>query len=253
MTDELKIGIIIPAREASTRLPGKPLIDLLGKSMIQRTWERCAQAIDPQAVYVATDSEKIFRHIESFGGQAVMTSQDCLTGTDRIAEANRKLGFDIVVNVQGDEPIVDPQDILQMIEVAKQHPQDVVNAYAPIHDAAEFESRTVPKVVVSQQGTLLYMSRSAIPGTKEGDFISAHKQICIYAFPQAALASFASASQKSPLEAIEDIEILRFLETGYTVKMIEVSGNSMAVDVQDDVEKVIQIISQMSETEQASR
>ena len=248
MLDELKIGIIIPAREASTRLPGKPLIDLMGKSMIRRTWERCTQAISSELVFIATDSETIFQHVKDFGGQAVMTSKACLTGTDRIAEANRAIGFDIVVNVQGDEPIIDPQDILKIIAVAKQNPTDIINAYAPIHERAEFESRTVPKVVVSPSGKLLYMSRSPIPGTKEGDFIAASKQICIYAFPNDALTSFAALTHKTPLEEIEDIEILRFLETDFTVKMIEVSGNSMAVDVEDDVEKVLQAIRQVPQS-----
>ena len=248
MTDELKVGIIIPAREASTRLPGKPLIELMGKSMIRRTWERCTQAIAPELVFVATDSEKIFKHVNAFGGQAVMTSQDCLTGTDRIAEANRTIGFDIVINVQGDEPIIDPQDILKIIAVAQDNPTDIINAYAPIHEQEEFESRTVPKVVVSPSATLLYMSRSPIPGTKSGDFIAGNKQICIYAFPKDALISFAALKHKTPLEEIEDIEILRFLETDYQVKMIEVSGNSMAVDVEDDVEKVLQAIKHLPQT-----
>lgn len=236
------IGIIIPARYESTRLPGKPLIDLHGKSMIQRTWERCTSALSPEMVYVATDNEEISTHVKAFGGNVIMTSDSCLTGTDRLAEANSVLQFDLVINVQGDEPIIDPKDIQTVIQYAQKNDGLIVNAIAPIHSESEFRSTTIPKVVKTLNGDLLYMSRSPIPGNKSNEFNFGYKQICIYAFPKSALQIFLSNSNKTPFEEVEDIEILRFLELGLPVKLVEVSGNSMAVDIESDVHNVIKII-----------
>ena len=239
---EQKIGIIIPARYNSTRLPGKPLIDLCGKSMIQRTWERCISALPNKQVFVATDSELIATHVVGFGGQVVMTSEGCMTGTDRLAEANEYLDLDLIINVQGDEPIINPADIKKVISFAMDRPGLVVNAIAKIQDEAEFYSHMIPKVTMSLDGRLLYMSRAPIPGNKDGKFICAYKQICIYAFPKKSLKIFSENSRKSPFELIEDIEILRFIENGMPVQLVEVVGDSKAVDVISDVESVISII-----------
>jgi 3-deoxy-manno-octulosonate cytidylyltransferase (CMP-KDO synthetase) len=237
-----RIGIIIPARYESTRLPGKPLIDLQGKSMIQRTWERCISALPSEMVYVATENEEISAHVKAFGGNVIMTSDSCLTGTDRLAEANSVLQLDLVINVQGDEPIIDPKDIQTVIQYAQKNDGMIVNAIAPINEESEFRSSTIPKVAKTLNNDLLYMSRSPIPGNKSAVFNFGYKQICIYAFPKTALQKFISNSKKTPFEEVEDIEILRFLELGLPVKLIEVSGNSMAVDIESDVHKVIEII-----------
>jgi len=235
---DLNIGIIIPVRFESGRFPGKPLIDIFGKTMVQRTWERSIMALPQDQVYIATDDERIFKHVESFGAQAIMTSVDCLTGTDRLAEANLKLDLDIVINVQGDEPIIDPDDIKKVIDFSLANPSAIINAYSKIKEEKEFRSLTVPKVVKSIDNKLLYMSRAALPGSKANKFYFGFKQICIYAFPKQALQSFAKNAQKSPFEMIEDIEILRFLENGFEVMMVEVEGNSLAVDVEEDLEIV---------------
>jgi len=241
--EQFKIGIVIPARFDSSRLPGKPLIDLCGKSMIKRTWERCVKVLPSERVYIATDSDVIKAHCSDFTTQVIMTSKDCLTGTDRVAEANETLALDMVINVQGDEPIIEPDEILAVINYALENQGSIVNAFAVIDDESEFRSLTIPKVVMTPQKNLLYMSRAAIPSSKSAIFDFAFKQICIYAFPKEALKIFKSYGKKTPLESIEDIEILRFIELGLPVKMVEVSGRSMAIDVDNDVVKVRKIIS----------
>ena len=168
-----------------------------------------------------------------------MTSSNCMTGTDRLAETNEQLNLDFVINVQGDEPLIDPDDICKVIEAYKKEPSTIVNAMCKISDEEEFHSLTVPKVVVSETSKLLYMSRSPIPISKNAEFFIANKQVCIYAFSKGHLEFFASHSAKTKLEQVEDIEILRFLENDIPVRMVNVSSSSIAVDVPSDVKKVI--------------
>lgn len=236
----MKSIVVIPARMASSRLPGKPLIDLLGKTLIQRTYERCAEAFPREKIYVATDSEEIEQHCLSLDIQVVMTSSECLTGTDRVAEVARKIPAEYYINVQGDEPLMNPEDILEMEKAVDRHPGEVINGYAPIEDEAQYRSLTIPKLIFRPDGRLLYMSRFPIPGNKQGEFERSWRQICVYAFPRKALLEFAAMPRKTPLEAMEDIEILRFLEMGYEVRMIPLSPESIAVDTPEDVERVLQ-------------
>jgi len=235
-------AVVIPARYQSSRFPGKPLVDLCGKPMIQHVWERCCIAVGKDRVYVATDSEKIELVVKEFGGAVIRTSSDCLTGTDRLAEANLTLNCDFIINVQGDEPLISPDDINTVAQAYLNGDGSVVNAMCEITDKQEFNSFTVPKVVCDQSGKLLYMSRSTIPLTKNGEFKFAYKQVCIYAFSKEHLAFFNSHQKKTPLEEVEDIEILRFLESQYAVKMIEVNKGSIAIDIPEDVERVIKIL-----------
>jgi 3-deoxy-manno-octulosonate cytidylyltransferase (CMP-KDO synthetase) len=235
---DLSFAIVIPARYQSSRFPGKPLADILGKPMIQRVWEQCCKAVSPKFVYVATDSNKIEKVCESFGAQVIITSSACLTGTDRLAEANETIKRDFIINVQGDEPLINPDDIIKVIEEYQSSPETIVNAMCKIKTEEEFRSFTVPKVVTSINGNLLYMSRSPIPLTKNNKFTSAYKQVCIYAFSKESLNIFASFGGKSPIEEVEDIEILRFLENGIPIQMLEVSTGSIAVDVPADIGKV---------------
>lgn len=238
MNIENEFALIIPARYKSSRFPGKPLIDLCGKPMIYHVWARCSAAVGEDHVYVATDDSRIANVVESFGGKVLMTSEKCATGTDRVAEAAQSLGCEYVVNVQGDEPLIDPADIKVALR-AFEPGGGVVNAMRAIKSESEFQSFNVPKVVCDQRGELLYMSRSPIPISKSGGFVSGFKQVCIYVFSLEHLKQFAASAEKTPLEAVEDIEILRFLEMGVKVKMVEVGGNSIAVDVPEDVEKVL--------------
>jgi 3-deoxy-manno-octulosonate cytidylyltransferase (CMP-KDO synthetase) len=240
-SSELKAVIIIPARYNSSRLPGKPLLDIYGQSMIKRTYDRCCKAVECSNVFVATDDNRIFSHCEDHDINVIMTPKSCKTGTDRVYEASKIIEADIYINVQGDEPIIDPDDIKSVIVASKKNPKKIINAMCQISED-DFNNPTIPKVVTSVDNRLLYSSRSGIPATKELSFITAKKQVCIYAFPKDSLASFASVDKKTPLEEIEDIEILRFLELGYDVQMIEVSNASLAVDVLEDLKKVEDIL-----------
>jgi len=238
----MEIVLVIPARYASSRLPGKPLMSIAGETMIYRTWKRCADAFPRERIYVATDDDRIADHCREQGMNVVMTSAQCLTGTDRLAEACRQLHADIVVNVQGDEPILNPRDLDEMVRAAAHYPDEILNGVAPIEREELYRSPTIPKVVMRPDGRLLYMSRAPIPTNKSNEFITAWRQICIYVFPKAALEAFGNQAEKAQLEKIEDIEILRFLEMGYEVRMVTLSGESIAVDTPEDVASVETII-----------
>lgn len=239
---KMKPKIIIPARYQSTRFPGKPLVDLLGKSLIQRVWERCCQALSSSDVYIATDDEKIRNHCHEHKMQVIMTPNTCLTGTDRIYEASKQLDADFIINVQGDEPLISPDDITKVIDAHCRQRKYVHCGMCPIRSEEDFRSPSVPKVVTKDNGELLYMSRAAIPTDKSLGFSQAMKQVCIYAFEKKALEDFGGHNGKSRLEAIEDIEILRFFELEYKIGMVEVSESSIAVDFPEDVDRVIAAI-----------
>lgn len=234
--------IIIPARYQSGRLPGKPLVQLAGVPMIERTWRQCAKGFDAARVYIATDDERIASHCRSVGAQVIMTSDACLTGTDRVAEAALQLDADVIINVQGDEPLFNPDDIAKVLAALERHPGEILNGYADITSEEEFRSPSMPKAVVRADGQLLYMSRGAVPTSKKLEFHFAWRQVCIYAFPRTALAAFTAHGRKTPLEAIEDIEILRFLELGWPVRMVRVSSDSIPVDNPEDVARVEAVI-----------
>ena len=230
--------IIIPARFQSSRFPGKPLCVIAGRSLIQRVWEQCLNAIPSVPVFIATDDSRIASHCVTFGAEVVMTSESCLTGTDRLAEVADKIFADSYINVQGDEPLVEKEDIRKVFEAFVRNPDSVHCGMCSIKSEDEFTSLTVPKVVTRPDNSLLYMSRSPIPGNKTKSFTRGHKQVCIYAFTPSHLKHFSGLEEKTPLEQIEDIELLRFLETGVSVQMVPVSNGSLAVDVPSDVKKV---------------
>lgn len=230
--------VVIPARYKSSRLPGKPLVDLEGKSLLQRTYEQTCKAVDADLVYVATDDKRIEEHCQRLNIQVIMTSSDCLTGTDRVAEFSEHIEATTYINVQGDEPLMNPKDILEVIKSAQINPNEIINGFAEITSEEDFRSVTIPKVVFRPDYRLLYMSRSPIPGNKKNQFRKSWRQICVYGFPKKALTEFSKQKNKTPLEHEEDIEILRFLELGYEVRMIELSTDSIAVDTPEDAEKV---------------
>lgn len=234
-------AVVIPARYESSRFPGKPLVDICGKPMIQHVWERCCKAVSQSKVFVATDNELIQSVVQKFGGQVIMTSPTCLTGTDRLAEANRHLKCDFIINVQGDEPLINPDDIHRVTE-AFQKTGNVTNAMCKITSETEFHSLTVPKVTFTSSGKLLYMSRAGIPMTKSGEYKFGYKQVCIYAFSKEQLEFFLTRGEKSKNEEVEDIEILRFLESDFHIDMVEVESGSLAVDVPNDLAAVIEEI-----------
>lgn len=230
--------VIIPARYQSSRLPGKPLVDLCGLPMIVRTYQQCIKACSPEKVYVATDDKRIREVCESNKIQVIMTSSDCLTGTDRIAECAKYIDADIYINVQGDEPLFNPNDLELLISSIEKYPGEVLNGFCKIKNEHLFRSGSIPKVVFRPDGRLLYMSRAPIPSNKEQGFEKAWRQVCAYAFPKQALEDFSSVTEKTKLESMEDIEILRFLELGWEVRMIELSSDSIAVDTPEDIQRV---------------
>jgi 3-deoxy-manno-octulosonate cytidylyltransferase (CMP-KDO synthetase) len=235
----MKTILIIPARYKSSRFPGKPLVILNGKTMIQRVWEQCNKAFDASLIFIATEDKRILEHCEEHGMQCVLTSDNCLTGTDRVAEVAEKIDADYYINVQGDEPVINPEDITKMVELLSQSEGEILNGYCEIDNPVDYLSISVPKVVMRQDSRLLYMSRAPIPGNKNSKFQKGFRQVCIYAFPREALRVFSQTLEKTPMELEEDIEILRFLEMGYEVKMVQMSKESIPIDNPEDVEKVL--------------
>lgn len=255
--------VIIPARMAATRFPGKPLIDLCGKPMIQWVYERASQAKGVSRVIVATCDREIIDAVTSFGGEAVMTSPDHRSGTDRIAEAARDLDADIIVNVQGDEPLIDPKSIEAALEPfipchserseepgrgachseRSEESRDVVmtSLMAPV-DRETARDPNLVKVVVTVDNYALYFSRSPIPYERkllEGSRIYGH--IGLYAYTKDFLLKFASLDP-TPLEKAESLEQLRVLEYGYRIKMVEVADRPLGVDTWGDLERVRELI-----------
>jgi len=231
----MKIQLVIPARYNSGRLPGKPLLPLLGVPMVERTWRRCTAAFSPDDVLVATDDERIADHCRTVGIRFMMTSPDCLTGTDRVAEVASRVEADYFINVQGDEPLINPGDILAMAKAAETHRDDLLLGICEVTSEEQYRNPTVPKAVFRLDGRLLYISRASIPATKQLEFRQAWRPVWIYGFPPAALAAYAARGAKTPIEAIEDNESIRFLEMGYDIRLVEMTANSIAVDTQEDV------------------
>ncbi|WP_029890080.1 3-deoxy-manno-octulosonate cytidylyltransferase [Polycyclovorans algicola] len=232
--------VIIPARYASSRYPGKPLVPLLGKPMILWVAELSARAVGVEHVYVATDDGRIADVVEMAGFQSVMTSCEALTGTDRLAQAAKNIEADIYINVQGDEPLADPSDIIKVRNSKLAAMDMIINGFSRVSDGEDPNSVNIPKVITNERDELVYMSRVALPGFKDVKCAPSYykKQVCIYAFTREELNIFHGFGRKSELERAEDIEILRFLELGSTVKMVETRPGSLAVDVPADVAKV---------------
>lgn len=244
MTDHI---CVIPARYASSRFPGKPLVPLLGVPMIIWVARAAAEALGRDSVLVATEDTRIVDVVEEYGFIAMMTSPNALTGTDRVAEVAQEFqSIHTVLNVQGDEPLVLPQDILAIAREHETNPRVVVNGYSTLEENEEVTNLNIPKVVMDKSEKLLYISRSPIPGTKElspyGSSDTYLKQVCIYAYSPEHLALFAREGQKTPLEEAEDIEILRFLELGLDVQMVGTAPGSLAVDSPGDVLRVERVM-----------
>ena len=235
--------IIVPARYGSSRYKGKPLVKILGRQLVLRVADICAKTIGIENLYIATDNLKIKKVVERSNYKCILTSKKCLTGTDRVAEASKKINAKIYINVQGDEPLVNPKDINKIITAKKKYPNHVICGYDKIHKLQNPESKNLPKVVVNSKKELIYISRSLIPGSKKiiknKEY---YKQVCIYGFNKKELKKFFKMKKKSNVESFEDIEILRFFDLGIKIKMIKLNSNSVAVDEISDVKRAEKIL-----------
>ena len=230
------IVAVIPARYDSTRFPGKPLADLAGRPMIEHVYRRTADARGVDAVVVATDDERIASAVERFGGVVRMTGSSHRTGTDRIAEVARDLACDIVVNVQGDLPIIEPEMIAEVIEPLTADATLVMSTLRQaISDASDFTNPNVVKVVVDAHDNALYFSRAPIPYQRDG--ATAFKHIGLYGYRREFLLTFA-ALKPTPLERSESLEQLRALEHGFRIRAVETRFESIEVDTPEDLERV---------------
>ena len=234
-----EVVAIIPARYASTRLPGKPLALIRGAPMIQHVYERTARAPGIARTLVATDDERIAAAVRAFGGAVVMTGAHA-TGTDRLAEVARGLAAAIVVNVQGDLPLLDPATLAACVAALRDRPDvEMSSLMTPIRDDEEFRRPHVVKVVTGADGCALYFSRSPVPfwrGTR-GDGPFGYRHIGLYAYRRDALLTLAAAP-RSALECAEELEQLRALERGMRIRMVEVDSAPPEVDTAEDLERV---------------
>jgi len=234
---------IIPARYASTRLPGKMLLDETGKPLIQHVVENTLKARSVQRVIVATDDERILKAVRSFGGDAVMTRADHASGSDRIAEAVESIDCDIVLNVQGDEPNLEPAVMDEVVSALDRDAEAVVaTAAVPITSAEDFRDPNVVKVVLDGTGGALYFSRAPIPHAREGwDGVTTfgHKHFGVYAYRRAFLLQYARMTP-TPLEALEKLEQLRILENGGRIRVVVVHSDAHGIDTPRDYRRFVQ-------------
>lgn len=241
---------VIPARWGSTRLPGKSLIPICGKPLIQWVLERTKMAGALDDVVVATDDRRIFDAVTGLGAKAVMTRADHPSGTDRVAEAVRGMAADVVVNIQGDEPLIDPALIDELVNVMGRSDWDMATAVTPIEDAQELNSPSVVKVVWNERRQALYFSRSAIPFVRDRPGVCEHglhwRHIGIYAYRK----SFLDRLVREPpcaLEQAEKLEQLRALHLGGRIAVIETGERGIGVDTPEDVGRVEEMIRQRAE------
>jgi 3-deoxy-manno-octulosonate cytidylyltransferase (CMP-KDO synthetase) len=238
-------GIVgaIPARYGSTRLPGKPLLPIAGRPMIEHVYTRVARARGLERVVVLTDDERIARAVESFGGEVEMTPADCASGTDRIAWAARRWDAAAVINIQGDEPLIDPEEISRIAEHLAAHPQDPVVTLATPAAPEEMGNPNAVKVVLAQDGAALYFSRAPIPYPRHEGGFAPLKHLGIYGYQREALLRLA-ALPPSPLERSESLEQLRALENGMGIRVLIVDRAAIGVDTAEDLERVERILAE---------
>ncbi|RPJ59934.1 MAG: 3-deoxy-manno-octulosonate cytidylyltransferase [Acidobacteria bacterium] len=232
---------VVPARFASTRLPGKPLLQIAGKPLIQWVYEAASRASCLEQVIVATDDERIYRTVLDFGGQAMMTRSDHQSGTDRVAEIAACIDADVFVNVQGDEPLMAASTIEAVCRPFALNPGlQISTARIRIVDPEEARKPQVVKVVTDAEGQALYFSRSLIPFPRR-EPATWYKHVGIYAYRRQFLLALRDL-KPSPLEAAECLEQLRFLENGYVIGVVEVAEDSLGIDTPEDLERVTPLL-----------
>ena len=242
----MKVLCVIPARYASTRLPGKPLSMIAGKPMIQHVYERACQAQLPDEVVVATDNELVEKAVLDFGGKAVMTSPDHPSGTDRLAEvALMYPDVDVIVNVQGDEPMIPPEVIDRLAEAFNSDADLNMATMKVVMDEEDYENPAAVKVVTDQQGHALYFSRSLMPYPRnKPEGFKVFKHVGIYAYRRNFLLKYAALAP-TPLEKAESLEQLRALENGYKIKVLESDFQGIGVDTPEDLAAVNALFEKM--------
>lgn len=259
----MKAVVIIPARYASTRLPGKPLVDICGKPMVQWVWERAVQARGIAQVIVATDDDRIAAAVRGFGGDVVLTSRRHRSGTDRVEAVARAIACDVVLNVQGDEPLLEPRTVERLLACFARDPRtDMATPVCPIRTAAEYLSPHVVKAVVALDGRALYFTRAPVPFFRDALRVSSNSaRLCVAVHPSLRehlsrlpvrrhLGMYAYRKdflhrivefRVSPLERMEQLEQLRVLENGFSIKTVLVERPSLAVDTPADLQTVRRI------------
>ena len=231
----------IPARYGSTRLPGKPLLPIAGRPMIEHVYERVSRARGLDRIVVLTDDERIARAVERFGGEWEMTPAECASGTDRIAHAARQWQAAAVVNVQGDEPLIDPEAVSRIAAHLAEHPGDPVVTLAADARPEEIGDPNAVKVVVDLAGYALYFSRATIPYPRQAGAASSLKHLGIYGYQREALLRLAALPQ-TPLERSESLEQLRALENGIRIRVLRAGNASPGVDTREDLERVARLL-----------
>jgi 3-deoxy-manno-octulosonate cytidylyltransferase (CMP-KDO synthetase) len=241
----VRVVVVIPARYGSTRLPGKPLVSLAGKPMIQRVYERARMALRVDRVIVATDDERIMKAVETFGGEARMTRRDHRTGTERVAEVAAHVEGGVFVNVQGDEPLLDPVAVDTAVNALLEEPAASISTVAtPIKKPADIMDPNVVKAVLDFDGNALYFSRAPIPWVRDTASkvqVRHLKHLGLYAFQRDALLEFPTLPQ-GDLERIEQLEQLRWMENGWKIRVAEVEHDAVSVDVPEDVVRVEKLL-----------
>jgi len=229
---------VIPARWASARFPGKALVEVRGKPLIQHVWERARELETVASVAVATDDDRIAAAVRAFGGTAVLTSPGCPSGTDRVAEATRDWPVDLVVNLQGDEPTFEVKALDQLVRLMAEDPAIAMGTLAhPIESEAEHRDPNAVKVVLDVSGHALYFSRAPIPYAREAGLVAPLRHVGLYVFRHAFLQRFARLAP-TPLELAERLEQLRALEHGVRIRVVLTPHGSIGVDVPADVDRL---------------
>jgi len=239
----MNVAAVIPARMASTRYPGKPLADIHGMTTVEHVYRRTVMSESVDETYVATPDDEIREDVERFGGKYIMTGEHT-RATDRVAEAAEHLEADVVIVMQGDEPLVYPEMIDDAVApFARDDDVECVNLAKPIETEEAFRDPNNPKVVMDDNDDALYFSREPIPNLHDADFeeVTAYKQVCVIPFRRQALFEFTSL-EETPLERAESIDMLRFLENGRNVRLVETNRTIHSVDTPEDHELVNEVM-----------
>lgn len=224
----MNVVVIIPSRYNSSRFPGKPLVDINGLPMIIRVANQVNKVLEKKDIYIATDDERIKKVVEQYGYNCIMTGK-CLTGTDRVSECAQQIHSDIYINVQGDEPMIDPKHIEEIIDYKIKNFNSVINCMVEIKQ--NIDDKSVVKVVTNEKNEMIYASRNVIPYNSDIKY----RQFGLYAFSKSELNAYYRQDKRSKLEEYEDVEILRFLDIGISIKMISFNNYYPSIDTIDDL------------------